>query len=134
MKSSRKSTNTLIYGSNGVKYDATSKATAMVDFLEYQVEPNDYEDVFLDHYTIRQVRQGVEAFCNTEFKTCIKEVTGNELRTIIKRLKHKKSTGHDGVTNSMINQLRVTTSTTSMQFIIVNLSCSTFQYIRRKSR
>jgi len=103
VKASRGNTNTPIHGLNGVKYDAIGKATAVAECLEDQFKPNDYEDDFHDHY--KQVRRGVEAFRNTEFESSIKEVTGNEVRTIIKRLKHKKSPGHDGVNNSMLKQL-----------------------------
>jgi len=32
-------------------------------------------------------------------------VSGNELRNVIKNLRHSKAPGHDGVTNNVIKQL-----------------------------
>ena len=51
------------------------------------------------------VKREVQPFCNTRFDACVKPVSGNEVRNVIKNLKHNKSAGHDGVTNIMIKQL-----------------------------
>ena len=47
----------------------------------------------------------MQLFRNTSFNTSIETVSGNEVKKIIKILKHSKVPGYDAVTNSMIKQL-----------------------------
>ena len=42
-----------------------------------------------------------QVVCNTTLETSIKNVTGNEVRKIIKGLKHMKSPGHNDETSAM---------------------------------
>ena len=103
VKGSRNNDNTPIQGRDGVIFDARGKATVVAECLEDQFRANEIEVSFRSHYNM--VRRGVQQFRNTSFNTSIQPVSGNEVRKVIKSLKHNKAPGHDGVTNSMVKQL-----------------------------
>ena len=103
VKGSRNTDNTPIQGRDGVIFDARGKATAVAECLEDQFRANEIDVSFRSHYN--KVRRGVQQFRNTSFNTSNQPVSGNEVRKVIKSLKHNKAPGNDGVTNGMVKQL-----------------------------